>query len=153
MKVTLLQWSFSVVCIFILDSSLIYLPSQKQDKQRYVHHFLLPTLSRTPIYIHTHTHTHTHTYTHVYIWYMKVLVTQLCLTLCYPMDYSLPGSSVHGFLQARILEWVAIPLSRSSLPRDQTQVSHVADRLFTVWATREAPYETYIYIYIYICLK
>ena len=61
MKVTLLQWSFSVVCIFIPDSSLIYLPSQKQDKQRYVHHFFLPTLSRTSIYTHTHTHTHTHT--------------------------------------------------------------------------------------------
>ena len=37
-----------------------------------------------------------------------VLVTQLCLTLCDPMDHSLPGSSVHGILQARILEWVAI---------------------------------------------
>ena len=61
MKVTLLQWSFSVVCIFIPDSSLIYLPSQKQDKQRYVHHFFLPTLSRISIYTHTHTHTHTHT--------------------------------------------------------------------------------------------
>ena len=37
---------------------------------------------------------------------------QSCLTLCYPVDYSPPGSSVHGFLQARILEWVAIPFSR-----------------------------------------
>ena len=42
----------------------------------------------------------------------KVLVTQLCSTLCDPMDCSLPGSSVHGILQARILEWVAIPFSR-----------------------------------------
>ena len=40
---------------------------------------------------------------------LKVLVTQLCLTLCDPMDCSLPGSSVHGILHARILEWVAIP--------------------------------------------
>ena len=40
------------------------------------------------------------------------LVTKSCLTLCDPMDYSLPGSSVHGNLQARILEWVAISLSR-----------------------------------------
>ena len=44
--------------------------------------------------------------------YVKVLVTQLCLTLCNPMDCSLPGSSVHGILQARILEWVTIPFSR-----------------------------------------
>ena len=43
---------------------------------------------------------------------VKVLVTQSYLTLCYPMDFSLPGSSVYGILQARILEWVAIPFSR-----------------------------------------
>ena len=63
------------------------------------------------------------------------LVTQLCPTLCDPMDCSPPGSSVHGILQARILEWVAIPLSRgSSSPRDQTQVSCVScieGRFFT----------------------
>ena len=48
---------------------------------------------------------------------------------------SLPGSSVHGTLQARILEWVAIPFSRgSSQPRDQTQDSHLAGRFFTIWA-------------------
>ena len=53
-----------------------------------------------------------------------VLHAQLCPTLCDPMDCSPPGSSVHGILQARILEWVAIPFSRgSSQPRDQTQVS------------------------------
>ena len=61
-----------------------------------------------------------------------VLVTQSCLTLCDPMDYSLPGSSGHGILQARILEWVAFPFSRgSSRPRDQTQVSCIAGRFFT----------------------
>ena len=50
-----------------------------------------------------------------------------------------PGSSIQGIFQARILEWVTISFSRgSSQPRDQTQVSHVAGRLFTVWATREA---------------
>ena len=44
-----------------------------------------------------------------------------------------------GILQARILEWVAMPSSRrSSQPRDQTQVSHIAGRFFTIWATREA---------------
>ena len=45
---------------------------------------------------------------------VKVLVAQLCPTLCDLMDCSLPGSSVHGILQARILEWVAIPFSRGS---------------------------------------
>ena len=52
------------------------------------------------------------------------MLTQSCLTLCHPLDCSLPGSSVHGILQARILEWVAISSSRrSSRPRDRTQVS------------------------------
>ena len=55
------------------------------------------------------------------------------------MDCSLPGSSVHWIHQARILEWVAIPFSRgSSWPRDQTWVSCIAGRFFTIWATREA---------------
>ena len=49
---------------------------------------------------------------------------QLCPTLCDPMDYSLPGSSVHGIFQEGILEWVAIPFSRgSSQPRDRTHMS------------------------------
>ena len=61
-----------------------------------------------------------------------------CPTLCDPMDCSLPGSSVHGIFQARILEWVAISFfRRSSQPRDQTQVSRVVGRHFTVWATGE----------------
>ena len=61
------------------------------------------------------------------------LVAQSCLTLCDPKDYSLPGSSVHGILQARVLEWVAMLSSRgSSQPRNQTQVSHSAGRFFTV---------------------
>ena len=52
---------------------------------------------------------------------------QLCLTLCDPMDCSLPCSSVHGILQARILAWVALPFSRGSSPlRDQTQISYVS---------------------------
>ena len=66
-------------------------------------------------------------------------VAQSCLTLCDPMDCSPPGSSVHGILQARVPEWVAISFSRgSSQPRDWTQVSCTAGRRFTVWATREA---------------
>ena len=68
-----------------------------------------------------------------------VLVTQSCPTICDPMDYSSTGSSVHGILQARILERVAIPFSRgSSWPRDRTWVSRIAGRSFTVWATRGA---------------
>ena len=70
----------------------------------------------------------------------KELVAQLCLTLSDPVDCSPPGSSVHGILQARILEWVAVPFSRgSSQPRDRTWVSHIAGRFFTLWDTREAP--------------
>ena len=58
---------------------------------------------------------------------------QLCLTLCDPMDCSLPGSSVHRIFQAKIPEWVAMPSSRkSSQPRDQTWVSCIAGRFFTV---------------------
>ena len=55
------------------------------------------------------------------------------------MDYSQPGSSVHGILQARTLEWVAIPFSRgSSWPRDQTQVSWIAGRIYTIYDTKGA---------------
>ena len=62
-------------------------------------------------------------------------VTQSCPTLYNPVDFA----SVPRILQARTLEWVAIPLSRGSpWPRDQTQVSHIAGRFFTVWAIREA---------------
>ena len=64
---------------------------------------------------------------------------QSCLTLSDPMDCSLPGSSVRGILQARILEWVVIPFFRGSFqPRDWTKVSCIADRFFTFWATWEA---------------
>ena len=84
---------------------------------------------------------------------MNAKVAQLCLTLwvciesevalsypilCNPKDCSLSGSSVHGIFQARVLEWVAISFSTGSpQPRDRTQVSHLAGRRFTVWATRE----------------
>ena len=65
------------------------------------------------------------------------------------MDYSLPGSSAYGILQARILEWVAILFSGgSSQPRDWTQVSCITGRFFTNWAMREALH-IWIYIYMY----
>ena len=64
---------------------------------------------------------------------VKVSVALSGLTVCNSMDWSPPGSSVHGILQARILEWVAVPFSRGSFhPRDQTQVSHIAGGFFTV---------------------
>ena len=67
-------------------------------------------------------------------------IAQSCQTLCDPMDCSLPGSSLHGILQARVLEWVAFSFSRgSSQPRDRTQVSCIPGRHFNLWATREAP--------------
>ena len=63
-----------------------------------------------------------------------MLVAQFYPTLCNPMNYT-----IHGILQARILEWVAFPFSRgSSQTRGQTQVSLIAGRFFTSWATREA---------------
>ena len=70
---------------------------------------------------------------------VKVLIAQSCQTPCNPIDCNPPGSSVHGILQGRILEWVAVLFSKgSSQLRDQTQVSCIAGRSFTVWATREA---------------
>ena len=58
---------------------------------------------------------------------VKMRVSQSCLTLCDPMDYT-----VHGILQARILEWVAFPFSRgSSQPKEQIQLSYTEGRLFT----------------------
>ena len=73
-----------------------------------------------------------------YLTYMQGEVTQSCLTLGDPMDCRLPGSSVHGIFQAVVLEWIAISFSKgSSQPRDWTQVFHIVDRRFTIWATRE----------------
>ena len=67
------------------------------------------------------------------------MLSQLCPTFCNPMDCSPPSPSVHGILQARILQWVARPSFRdSSQPRDQTQVSCTAGGFFTSQATREA---------------
>ena len=69
---------------------------------------------------------------------VKVLVIQSCPTLCNPMNCSPPDSSVHGILQAGILELVAISFSKwSSRPRDGTRVSHTAGGFFTIWDTRE----------------
>ena len=69
------------------------------------------------------------------------LVAKLCLNLWDPMDCSPPGSSVHGILQARLLEWEAISFSRgSSQPRDQIQVSCISRQILYHSTTREAPH-------------
>ena len=86
------------------------------------------------------------------LWYEKIqgwikglylpgcLVAKLCLTFCDPVDWRLPGSSVHGIFQARILEWVAISSSRGSCqPRNQTCIVCVGRLILYHWATREAP--------------
>ena len=66
-------------------------------------------------------------------------VTQSCPTLCDLMDYSQPGSSVHGIFQAKILEWVAISFSRGSYqPRDQTHISCIGRQILYHWMTWEA---------------
>ena len=80
-------------------------------------------------------HDWAHTCTHAH---SESEVAQSCRSLCDPMDCSLPRSSVHGILQARILELVAISFSKGfSRPRDQTRISCIVGRHFTVWATRE----------------
>ena len=78
------------------------------------------------------------------------LVTQSCLTLCHARNCSLPGSSVHGILQARILEWVVISFSKeSSQPRDQTGISCIGRWILYCWATREgSPVNSYMYTYV-----
>ena len=78
-------------------------------------------------------------------------ITQSCPALCDPMDCSLPGSSIHGIFQARVLKWVAISFSRwFSRSRDQTQVSRIVGRCFTIWATREVLFMT---VALYYSLK
>ena len=72
----------------------------------------------------------------------KVLITQSCPVLQNCMYYGSSGPSVHGILQARILEWIVILFSRgSSWPRDQTQVSYNAGRFFTIWAIKASEKE------------
>ena len=84
---------------------------------------------------------------------VHVWVTQLCLTVCDPMDCSPPGSSVHGILQARVLEWIATSFSRgSSWSKDQTQVSCIAGGFFTIWATGKTNSAT-INIRIHLCFR
>ena len=80
-----------------------------------------------------------------YMYICAVFSCSVMSSALWPQNCSPSGSSVDGLLQARMLEWVAMPFSRgSSQPRDWTQVSRIEDRFFTIWTTREA----HIYIYI-----
>jgi len=89
-----------------------------------------------------------------------VLVTQLCPTLCDPMDWSPPGFSAHGILQKRRPQWIAIPqeywseripFSRiCSRHRDQTQVSSIVGRFFTIWDSREALVHRFFQVSVFI---
>ena len=86
-----------------------------------------------------------------YIVEVKVNITQSCPTLCDPMDHT-----VLGILQARILEWVALPFSRgSSQPMDRTRVSRIAGGFFTSWATRDThPYlDAFFFFFLPDCSK
>ena len=75
------------------------------------------------------------------IFVVAVLAAQSCLILCNAMNHSLPGNSLYGIFQARILDWDVISFSRgSSQPRDWNQVSCISGRFFAIWATREAPF-------------
>ena len=109
-----------------------------EEMDRFLEKFNLPRLNQVEIEIMNNPITSTEIE-------KKSEVAQLCLTLCNPMDCSIPGSSVHGIFQARVLEWVAISFSReSSQPRDRTWVAHIAGRHFTIWATRDAEIEAVI---------
>ena len=100
--------------------------------------YFSPSFVSTYVFIY-HLSTPVHVYPYIHVGTSFLLVTQSCPTLCNLMDCNPPGSSVHGILQARILEWIAIPFFRgSSWPRDWTQVSCAAGGFFTIWATSGA---------------
>ena len=82
------------------------------------------------------------------------LVAKLCLNVCDPMDYSPPGTSVHGISQATVLEWVAISFSRqSSWPKDRTLVSWIAGRYFTAEPPGKSSWWTEDLIYLHGVLQ
>ena len=102
--------------------------------------WLVPRKRLYHLSLYTHTHTHT-------------LSFQSSPTLCSPMDCRPPGFSVHGILEGRILEWIAMPSSRaSSWLRDQTRISCIAGRFFTAEPRGKPVYMgfTGVYICIYI---
>ena len=111
-----IQWSFTLGHTFINNTCVHFLQSVFSDFWTWGIYYLL-----TPKNIYK-----------IFLW-NESEICSVILTLCYPMNYT-----VHGILQARVLEWVAFPFSRgSSQPRDWTQVSSL-QRFFTNWATGEA---------------
>ena len=121
----LIQRYIAYVCFYFLFRSIIKLATQCTGKER----MLLDSQSNLNFITFE---------VHEPKVLMKVLFVQSCPTLCDPMDCSPSGSSVHGILQARILEWVVIPFSREpSWLGDWTWVPCIGYRFFTVWATRE----------------
>ena len=87
-------------------------------------------------------------------WIVVVKLLSYVRLFCHPMDYSLPGSSVHGILQAKILQWAAIFLLRgSSWPRDWTRISCVGRRILYHWATSKASAHGYPWIHGRLALK
>ena len=108
-----LSFSFQLISLSIIPSKFMHVVANGKTSLCFCGWVVFNTQWNTThnIYIHTHTHTHTHTYIYMKV---KILVSQLCPTLCDPMDYSPPGSSVCGISQGRILEWVVIPFSRVS---------------------------------------
>ena len=78
---------------------------------------------------------------------LLLLFVQSCLTLSHPVDCSLRGPSLHGILQARILEWVAFPSSSgSSQPRDQIHISCIAGGFFTIWDPLPPPRKPVLFL-------
>ena len=130
--------SFSV----IHNGSYSFLPYQHFIAKIFKYIEKQKILQRTPIHVHLYAAINILPYLlyHISIYFSSESeVTQSCPTLCDPVDCGLRGSSVHGILQARILEWVAISFSGgSSQPRDRTWVAHIGGRHFNLWANREA---------------
>ena len=120
-----------IICFFCMALSIMFIQSYYFSKfEQCMRYFLIFFLKLPP---------------YCTVCAAMCLVTELCpapwdLMICSP-----PGSSVHGILQARILEWVAMLSSRGSFQtRDRTQVFPIEGRLFTIWATREAQFYSYI---------
>ena len=124
----------------------------RQELSKHVNHsdLRLQEHLRHPINCWENKHTNIYAYIYIYkhIWKeIESEVTQPCPTLCKPMDYSLPLSSVCEIFQARVLEWVAISFSRgSSRLRDRTRVSCTVERCFT----SESPGKSRTHIHVYI---
>ena len=103
---------------------------------QWLHHFTTVSIVRESSNISKCSITHCFQIGFVFMKWNEMKVTQSCPTLCNPKDYTL-----HGILQARILDWVAFPFSKGSFqPRDGTQVSCFAGKYFTNWATRDVKF-------------